>query len=617
MIQQNTTHTFHIPVLGLGYSVDTPIKVSHLGISSVASIVDDEMIERMRKYHTLKNGENFEPIYSGADDFRSRRITAYLDLMERIVNRKFDSMSMQPFEEGSEIVRYFELLPERSLLRKRYLEMTSCENENQKTALQQELRAGLKKGAIDVNIMSKVDKLNKDVHGEMLPDEYSDASASLRGFANSTLTSSLILSAGMNPRLYNYLEKFDDFYPDENGSFRKKIILKVSDFRSAFIQAKFLAKKGIWVSEFRIESGLNCGGHAFATEGYLLGPILEEFKTKKKEMIVELFGLYQAALFVKGHETANVPDLKITVQGGIGTSEEDSFLLDYYEVDATGWGSPFLLVPEVTNVDNETLRDLAAADSTDYYISNSSPLGVLFNNFRRSSAEKERLQRIAAGRPGSPCKKKYLVSNTEFTQEPICTASRQYQHLKIRQLEAIQPRPHDFQEQYDLITEKLCLCDGLSTSTLLKNNLIKPRENKAVSICPGPNLAWFSKIYSLEEMVSHIYGKVDLLGDVKRPNMFINELILYVDYYKKDVEKDAGKWSEKKRKSLQKFGEQLLNGIGYYKSLIPKLLNQTAAYREEMFRHLNTIEMELLHVDLYRFDDQKIISTESQILENN
>jgi len=598
MIQENTTHTFHIPVLGLGYSVDTPMKVSHLGISSVASIVDDEMIERMRKFHTLQIGENFEPIYSGAEDFRSRRITAYLDLMERIVNKQFDLLKEQPFEEGNEIVRYFELLPDTSQLKKRYVEMQACQDAGRKSILQKELRTNLKKGAIDVNIMSKVDKLNRDVHGEMLPDEFSDASAALRGFANSTLTSSLILSAGMNPRLYNYLEKFEDFYPDQNGDFRKKIILKVSDFRSAFIQAKFLAKKGIWVSEFRIESGLNCGGHAFATEGYLLGPILEEFKTKKQEMISELFGLYNSALVTKGYETARIPDLRITVQGGIGTSEEDRFLLNYYEVDATGWGSPFLLVPEVTNVDNETLRDLAEANKDDYYISNSSPLGVLFNNFKKSSAEKERMQRIAAGRPGSPCQKKYLVSNTEFTAEPICTASRQYQHLKIKQLEALEPRPDDFQEQFNLITEKLCLCDGLSTSALLKNNLIKPRENKAVSICPGPNLAWFSQIYSLDEMVNHIYGKVDLLSQVKRPNMFINELNLYLEYYKKDVEMNAKKLNEKKKKYLQKFSEQLMIGIDYYKNLIPQFVDQTQAYRDEMICQLRNIETELVQYKL-------------------
>lgn len=596
MSKENTTHTFHIPVLGLGYSVDTPIKVSHFGISSVASIVDDEMIERMRKFHTLKNGETYIPILSSEHDFRSRRITSYLDLMERIVNKNFENLRLQPFKEGNEITRYFDLLPDTSSLKKRYEKMLLSKDPEEKEWMQNALRNCLKKGAIDVNIMSKVDKLNRDVYGEMLPDNFSDASAALRGFADSTLTSSLILSAGMNPRLYNYLEDFKDFYPNENSIFKKKIILKVSDFRSAFIQAKFLAKKGIWVSEFRIESGLNCGGHAFATEGYLLGPILEEFKDRKQEMLTDLFGLYKTALEVKEYQISSIPELKITVQGGIGTAEEDRFLLEHYQVDATGWGSPFLLVPEVTNVDEVTLKDLAEAKSDDYYVSNSSPLGVLFNNFKKSSAEKQRLERIAAGRPGSPCKKKYLVSNTEFTSEPICTASRQYQHLKIKQLQEIEPRPADYEDQFNAITEKLCLCDGLSTSTLLKNHLLKPRENTAVSICPGPNLAWFSKVYSLDEMVKHIYGKIDLLSKVSRPNMFINELNLYVDYYKKDLEASAEKLNEKKRKYLVKFKEQLLVGIDYYKELVPKITNQTMGYKAEMIGQLRGIEMELREI---------------------
>jgi hypothetical protein len=593
MIQTNKTHTFHIPVLGLGYSVDTPIKVSPFGISSVASIVDDEMIERMRKHHTFQNHEVFVPIPTTEPDFRSKRITGYLDLMDRIIDQHFVRLQNEPFEPGNDITRYFELLPDTSPLKTDYLQMLEMQDGSEKVALQTELRKQTTKGAIDVNIMSKVDKLNTDVYGEPLDDTFSDASAALRGFANSTLTSSLVLSAGMNPRLYNYLENFADFFPDEKGHLNKKIILKVSDFRSAFIQAKFLAKKGIWVSEFRIESGLNCGGHAFATEGYLLGPILEEFKTRKHEMLTELFGLYCAALTTKEITINAAPQQRITVQGGIGTAEEDRFLMDHYEVDATGWGSPFLLVPEVTNVDDETLKDLVTAKNEDYYVSNSSPLGVLFNNFKKSSAEKQRLERIAKGRPGSPCKKKYLVSNTEFTKEPICTASREYQNLKIKQLHAIEPKPADYDQQFNAITEKLCLCEGLSTSTLLKNKLLTPRENHAVSICPGPNLAWFSKVYSLDEMVKHIYGKLDLLGNVSRPNMFINELNLYVEHYRKDIERQAQATNDKKKKYLQKFKDQLLVGIEYYKELIPQLTNQTNVYREEMFLQLSAIELQL------------------------
>ncbi|WP_332912290.1 hypothetical protein [Algoriphagus boritolerans] len=45
--------------------------------------------------------------------------------------------------------------------------------------------------------------------------------------------------------------------------------------------------------------------------------------------------------------------IKITYQGGIGTGAEDSFLRNYYQLDGTGWGSPFLLVPEATSVDED------------------------------------------------------------------------------------------------------------------------------------------------------------------------------------------------------------------------------------------------------------------------
>jgi hypothetical protein len=583
-------HTFHIPVLGLGYSVDTPIKVSHFGISSVASIVDDEMIEKMRKHHSLESGETYNPISSGEPDFRSRRITAYLDLMDRIVDRNFALLKEQPFAEGSDLTRYFKLLPETSPLKKKYLRMLAAQSPEEKILMEEDLRWRMQKGAIDVNIMSKVDKLNKDVYGHDLGDEFSDASAALRGFASSTLQSSLVLSAGMNPRLYNYLENFKDFYPDENERLKKKIILKVSDFRSAFIQAKYLAKKGIWVSEFRIESGLNCGGHAFATDGYLLGPILEEFKMKKQEMLQELFGLYQTALHAKSMTVSNIPALGITVQGGIGTTEEHQFLIDYYNVDATGWGSPFLLVPEVTNVDDQTLKDLTEADSSDYYVSNSSPLGVLFNNFRRSTAEKQRLERIAKGRPGSPCKKKYLVSNTEFTVEPICTASREYQNLKIKQIKSLELAPEECERQVNAVTEKLCLCEGLSTATLIKHNLLRANENHAVSICPGPNLAWFSKVYSLGEMVDHIYGRANLLAGVTRPNMFINELNLYLEHYRKAMKENAISFSEKKDKYLTKFRDQLLAGIQYYKELAPKLVHEKGKGQQELLLQLETIE---------------------------
>src|SRR5690606_27470761 len=178
--------------------------------------------------------------------------------------------------------------------------------------------------------------------------EYNDAHAALRGYAQSKLCSSVILSAGMNPRLYSYLENFEDFFPDADGNIKKKIVLKVSDYRSALIQGKFLAKKGMWVSEYRIESGLNCGGHAFATDGFLMGPILKEFRDNRTELATSVYELLQQALLEKGKTIPHkVLNLKITAQGGVGTPEEHLFLMDKFQVDSVGWGTPFLLVPEV------------------------------------------------------------------------------------------------------------------------------------------------------------------------------------------------------------------------------------------------------------------------------
>ncbi|WP_374166590.1 hypothetical protein [Arcticibacter sp. MXS-1] len=310
------SHTFHIPVLGLGFTIDTPLKVARYGISSVLSVVDDILIERMREFYAQKDDEVFVPIKAGEPDSRARRITAYLNMINRKVNQQFDELRAQPFEEGTDITRYFDLLPDTSVLKSRYVEMIATQDAAVKRRLELALRAEMEKGAIDVNIMSKVDKMNYAANGELLGEENSDALAALRGFANSDLNSSIILSAGMNPRLYSYLENFKDFFPDAKGRLKKKIVLKVSDFRSAFIQAKFLAKKGLWVSEFRIESGLNCGGHAFATEGYLLGPILEEFKSKRQEMIADVFSLFQSALIARGTVVDEAPKMRITVQGG-------------------------------------------------------------------------------------------------------------------------------------------------------------------------------------------------------------------------------------------------------------------------------------------------------------
>ena len=592
------SHTFHIPVLGLAFSVDTPVKVARYGISSVISIVDDELIERMREFYCKQINRAYTIINKTDDDYRAKRITSYLNLVFDLVDEQFETLKKLPFLPGTDIVKYFELLPDKSAKKQVYQQMLDESDEDKKLLLQTKLRGLLTKGSINVNLMSKIDRVNYDKDGNSFGDQYSDALAALRGYSNSKLNSSLVLSAGMSPRLYSYLEEFLDFFPSKNGPSTKRVILKVSDFRSAFIQAKFLGKKGIWVHEFRIESGLNCGGHAFATEGFLLGPILEEFKQKRSEMVLELLEIYKNALNLKGITEYSAPTTRITVQGGIGTFEEDEFLQQYYQLDGTGWGSPFLLVPEATNVDEETLQLLANATDDDFYISGSSPLGVPFNNFRKSSSEVQRLERIEKGRPGSPCTKKYLVSNTEFTALPICTASREYQNLKIKELDSKSVSADEYESQFKFITDKACLCEGLSVPAYIKNNILRPRESRAVTICPGPNVSYFSKIYSLEEMVKHIYGRINLLEGIDRPHAFINELTLYVGYLKKDIEVNIKNLTDKKAKQLNKFKEQLLNGIDYYGNLLPEIKKCSKTINTTFKADLEHLQLLINHIRL-------------------
>ena len=463
-----------------------------------------------------------------------------------------------------------------------------------KDSVKNYLEEHLYPGDIDVNIMTKLDKDNF-INDEQLPIEFNDAHAALRGFVNSTLESSVVLSAGMNPRLYSYFENFNAFFPDLNNKLKKKITLKVSDFRSAMIQGNFLAKKGLWVSEYRIESGLNCGGHAFATEGHLLGPILEEFKQKKEQLIQSAHELMVKALSQKElHVPQQHLDLKITVQGGVGTAEEHDFLLAHYNVDSVGWGSPFLLVPEATSVDKQTRALLAGAKEEDLYLSHISPLGIPFNTLRGTTNEVFKQKRIDDNKAGSSCPKRFLALSKEYDAKGTCSASKKYQDLKLDELELQKEAlsPEIFQKKKNSITEKACLCVGLANASYLENDIKIKGQAQGVIICPGPNMAYFDHEVSLSEMVKHIYGKASVMKAENRPNLYVKELKMYLDYLKNEIECVSDEITAGQIKKWHAFKNNLMIGIGYYEDLFSnnsffektkkEILNQFDSYKLEL-----------------------------------
>ncbi len=596
-MREQEGHSFHIPVLGVGYSVDTPAKVARYGISSVISLVDDTLMEKLRKHYFGKLNKEYTPIHDDGQDTRARRVTAYLNMINDMVKEQFEALKKTAFVKGTEITKYFEMLPDDSKLKKKYIEMLNADDNNIVQRLQNWLRENMRPGSIDVNIMTKLDTPRYSKDGTLLPAEYNDAHSALRGFAESELESSVVFSAGMNPKLYSYLETFKDFYPLANG-FKKKIIMKVSDYRSALIQGKFLAKKGLWVTEYRIESGLNCGGHAFATDGFLLGPIMEEFKNKKDELYASVKEIYIQALKQKNVSIDFEPSLDITVQGGVGTKSEQEFLLRYYDVKSVGWGSPFLLASDVMNVDEGTLKTICEAKEDDYYLSDVSPLGVKFNNLRGNTKDIEKRERAERMKPGSPCPKRFLVSSKEYSEKLQCTASVTYLNKKMNELKEKYGDTEEFKTEYSKVTEKVCLCEGLSAATFIINEIETPKWSRAVAICPGPNLAYFNKVTNLQEMADHIYGRINLISHPNRPNLFIKELSLYMNYFLDKIAELAKNLTSQAAAFLTAFRNNLLDGINYYKNLLAELKEESEEMKDTMLAALSQYEQKLLSLSI-------------------
>ena len=82
--------------MGTGFTIDTPVKVAKYGISSVISLVDDTLIEEMRQYYCQRFKLPYTPITKNDEDYRARRITKYLNLIDRIVKNEFKKVRSAP-----------------------------------------------------------------------------------------------------------------------------------------------------------------------------------------------------------------------------------------------------------------------------------------------------------------------------------------------------------------------------------------------------------------------------------------------------------------------------------------------------------------------------------------
>jgi hypothetical protein len=203
------------------------------------------------------------------------------------------------------------------------------------------------------------------------------------------------------------------------------------------------------------------------------------------------------------------------------------------------------------------------------------------------------MELVKEGKAGTLCTKGFLKYNTEYTEKPICTSSRQYQTLKLKELEELNLPKEEYQMAFNKIVEKECLCKGLSTSTLISKE-IEVKSDFKVTACPGPNLAYFSKVSTLKEMVDHIYGRINLLDDRPRPHMFLKELGMYLDIFKERVEEFLkNPENQKEKKNLKSFQVNLFDGINYYKTLFAEKKKEVINELEAMLQKYSVINTEL------------------------
>ena len=217
-MMNNKLHSFHIPVMGLAYTIDTPIKVAQFGIDSVISIVDDELMEKMNAFYCKKFCLPYKEITAKMYDYRAKRITAYLNTADIIVKKQFGTFCEELSRNLQLLTTFIAMMPENAASTK---EFQAIFPHGSAEAIKNVAEKHLRPGAVDVNIMTKVDKSNTGKHAAS-PAFFNDAHAALRGFAHSSLNSSLILSAGMNPSLFSYIATFDDFLPDAGGDLRRR-----------------------------------------------------------------------------------------------------------------------------------------------------------------------------------------------------------------------------------------------------------------------------------------------------------------------------------------------------------------------------------------------------------
>ena len=112
-------------------------------------------------------------------------------------------------------------------------------------------------------------------------------------------------------------------------------------------------------------------------------------------------------------------------------------------------------------------------------------------------------------------------------------------------------------------------------------------------------MQYFLKFHSLNNRhINSIRSQTywDVLNAVSRPNMFVNELNLYVDYLKNEISKNIASWTIRQEKQYNTFKENLIKGISYYKSILTEMKSEKNLMIERMKSELEQAELKLKNI---------------------
>jgi hypothetical protein len=107
-------------------------------------------------------------------------------------------------------------------------------------------------------------------------------------------------------------------------------------------------------------------------------------------------------------------------------------------------------------------------------------------------------------------------------------------------------------------------------------------------------------------MVQHIYGNANVMTDFNRPNFFVKELKMYIDYLVIEISKLNADLTAGQVKKWNAFKNNMLEGVAYYENLFAttsyfeylkkEIYNQLKFYKNAINEiELPTLTNEFIH----------------------